>query len=125
MSEPLIEVLEKYLAMERPSHAAESLFVVFQGKRVGQALSYPGIRSLFRYRRMLTQIERAKPHQFRHTFASDMARAGVPITSLQKLLGHAEMRTCEIYIHLNIDDVRSDYDRAMKRIGERYAEIQN
>lgn len=123
MPTPLIKVFEKYLEMERPQNTSAAFFVVFQGKRAGCAMAYPGIWSLFRYRRMLTHIDRAKPHQFRHTFASDMARAGVPISSLQKLMGHAEMKTCEIYIHLNIDDVRSDYNKAIKRIEERYAAL--
>jgi len=124
MPTPLMAVFERYLSFERPSDSASELFVVLQGAKQGHAMSYAGIRSLFRYRRMLTKIDRAKPHQFRHTFASDLARAGVPISSLQRLLGHADLKTCEIYIHLNIDDIRADYERAMKRIEERYAALQ-
>jgi integrase len=35
-----------------------------------------GFRSLFRHHRKTTGIQLANPHRFRHTFASDMVRAG-------------------------------------------------
>ena len=37
------------------------------------------------------------PHQLRHTFARQVTEAGMPITSLSKLLGHAQITTTQIY----------------------------
>ena len=37
------------------------------------------------------------PHQLRHTFARQVTEAGMPITSLSKLLGHAQITTPQIY----------------------------
>ena len=81
--------------------------------------------SLFRYRRTIKKIPRAKPHQFRHAFASDLARAGVPLTTIQKLLGHSDPATTEVYVKLFIEDIRIEYERAMKRIEVRYASLKN
>ena len=41
-----------------------------------------GMRSLFRYHRRTTGIAPAHPHRFRHTFASDMVRAGISLPAL-------------------------------------------
>ncbi len=121
MSLRLMEVFEKYLTFERPSKCSDHFFVILQGCDAGKAMTTAGLRSLFRYRRSITNVLRAKPHQFRHTFASDMARAGVPITTIQRLLGHADPQTSEIYIELFMEDIRSEYEKAMARLGDRYA----
>jgi len=39
-------------------------------------------------------------HLFRHTFASRAVQAGVPIYKVSKWLGHASVKTTEIYAHL-------------------------
>jgi site-specific recombinase XerD len=119
----LCQVLEKYLTVERPSEASDQFFVILQGKRAGQPMSTSGIRSLFRKRRERLDIPKARPHQFRHAFASDLARAGVPLTTIQKLLGHADPRTSVIYIELFIEDIKAELDIAMKKIEARYAAL--
>ena len=39
-------------------------------------------------------------HQFRHTCASDMLAAGVPIPDVQRTLGHASVSTTMRYLHI-------------------------
>lgn len=121
MSLRLMEIFEKYLTYERPSKCGAHFFVILQGCSLGKVMTTAGLRSLFRYRRSVTDVAKAKPHQFRHTFASDLARAGVPITTIQRLLGHADPQTSEIYIELFMEDIRAEYEKAMVRLGDRYA----
>ena len=52
-----------------------------------------GLRSLFRHHRHTTGVPLANPHRFRHTFASDMVRAGVSLPALMQLMGHADIQT--------------------------------
>jgi len=40
-------------------------------------------------------------HCLRHTFASHLVMAAVPMRAVQKLLGHASIKTTEIYAHLS------------------------
>jgi site-specific recombinase XerD len=49
----------------------------------------------------LCRIPPATLHDFRHTFASHLAMAGVPLPTLQKLLGHRDIQTVMIYAHLS------------------------
>ena len=39
-------------------------------------------------------------HDLRHTFASHLAMAGTPLPAIQALLGHTDIRTTQIYLHL-------------------------
>ena len=45
-------------------------------------------------------------HGLRHTCASDMVRAGVHLTKIQKFLGHTSVKTTEIYTHVLPEDLR-------------------
>lgn len=44
-------------------------------------------------------------HVLRHTFASNLAQAGLPIQMISKLLGHSKITTTMMYAHLIDDDV--------------------
>jgi len=46
-------------------------------------------------------------HSLRHTFASWLVQAGVDIFRIQRLLGHADISTTQIYVHLRRDDLKS------------------
>jgi site-specific recombinase XerC len=58
-------------------------------------------------------------HQFRHTFGRHLTEARVPVTSIQRLLGHVRLRTTEVYIHISDRQVQADYDAAMRQITDR------
>jgi site-specific recombinase XerD len=58
-------------------------------------------------------------HQLRHTFGRHLAEARVPVTTIQRLFGHARLRTTELYIHLSDPDVQASYEAAMVEITRR------
>jgi hypothetical protein len=46
-------------------------------------------------------------HALRHTFATSMARAGVPLSHAQAALGHSDPKlTAQVYTHLQAEDLR-------------------
>lgn len=50
-------------------------------------------------------------HCLRHTFASWLVQKGVSIYEVSKLLGHADIKTTQIYAHLRSDDLRNAVER--------------
>jgi len=57
-------------------------------------------------------------HQFRHTFACRMIAAGVPVTSVQKMLGHASLRTTQLYVEVADRQVEQDYHAGIQKVIE-------
>jgi site-specific recombinase XerD len=58
-------------------------------------------------------------HQLRHTFARHMTDAGMPVTSTQRLLGHARLSTTQLYLHVSDPKVQDDYEGAIEQVIER------
>ena len=55
-------------------------------------------------------------HQFRHTLGRHLTEARVPVTSIQRLFGHARLRSTEVYLHISDAQVQADYEAAMQAI---------
>lgn len=57
-------------------------------------------------------IRNLSSHVGRHTFASWVLRKGVPITTIQRMMGHTQLRTTMIYAELDDATIKSDMIRA-------------
>jgi len=106
------QLLDHYLRLERPDPCSEALFVVLKGPARGHRMTPAGLRSLFRHHRRTTGIQKANPHRFRHTFATDMVRAGISLPALMQLMGHADIQTTLHYVQVSPQDVYLQYARA-------------
>jgi integrase len=60
-------------------------------------------------------LEPATPHQLRHTYATAMVNAGVPLQTLMVLLGHVSAEMSLRYGRLFDATVRDDYERALSQ----------
>lgn len=118
----LARILRDYVRVERPAKTTDKrLFLVLQGQRRGRPMTAAGLRNLFRHRRRRPTLAAAHAHRFRHTFGADMARAGVRLPILQRMMGHADLKTTLQYIELSLVDVADEYKRAIASIEGRYA----
>ena len=55
------------------------------------------------------------PHQFRHTYATQMLRAGVTFPVLMKLLGHVDPEMTMRYVDIALTDLQREFDQARSK----------
>jgi integrase/recombinase XerD len=108
-----LEVLQNYLHWERPLTNSSALFISLKGRQRGRPMTAAGLRSLFRHHRLLSRVPQANAHRFRHTFGSDMIRAGLSLPALMHLMGHAHIHTTMLYVQLAPPDVWREYTQAV------------
>jgi integrase/recombinase XerD len=106
------EVLQGFLGHIRPlwpgADRVPQLFLT----RFGFAMQPAGIWHVVKkYARIAGIRKPVSTHTFRHTCATQMARAGVPIRHLQELLGHESVETTQIYTQLAIADLKAAHRR--------------
>ena len=91
-----VQALKNYLAV-RTESLCDVLFLNYKG----EPMSDRGIRKLVvKYRKGAGITKKASCHTLRHTFATYKAEKGVSPFQLQQWLGHANLNTTQIYVHL-------------------------
>jgi len=114
LSPQSMAALETWLA-ERPQKGSEQAVFV---NRPGKRITVTGIQL-----QLAAYCQRAGMwitcHQLRHTFGRQMVEARMPVTTIQKLMGHARLRTTELYLNISDKQVQDDYEAAIEQVMER------
>lgn len=71
------------------------------------------------YARQVGVRKRITPHLLRHAYATHMVEGGADLRSVQKLLGHADIGTTEVYTHTNRERLQKLVDERHPRGSER------
>ena len=99
-------VLEEYLADARPVLAGERPHAAGEGaplllSRTGRPLTRSAVwDQVKKYAAAAGCSGTVSPHTLRHSFATHMLAGGADLRALQELLGHASVRTTQVYTHV-------------------------
>jgi integrase/recombinase XerD len=108
MNGDVVHVLRQYRLARGGAKADEAFF----RSREGGALSRNAIYERVRRAAMKAHINRrVSPHRLRHTFATHLVQEGVGLVTLRDLLGHRQITSTQIYIHLTAKDLRQAADK--------------
>jgi integrase/recombinase XerD len=110
MTNRLKQALLDYLMVREP--ATTDHLLLLKGKAVSAQTVYNRLKEYGR----LADIPGISPHRLRHTLATLLINEGMPITSLQKFLGHRDINDTLIYAKVHNQTVRRQFATAMKQI---------
>jgi integrase/recombinase XerD len=107
------EALRRYLARGRPyldRRFRPELFLNAQGGPLTRAGAFLILRRLAGKAGL--EPERVHPHLLRHSFATHLLEGGADLRSVQEMLGHADLATTEVYLHVTDRRRRESYFQA-------------
>jgi integrase/recombinase XerD len=108
-----VSAIEAYLEHERPKlvrstkTSTDAVFVA----RGGKALSRVMIWHLVKRYSIRVGCTDVSPHTLRHSFATHMLAGGAEIRALQEMLGHASIRTTQIYTQVEHSRLKSIHSK--------------
>jgi site-specific recombinase XerD len=91
----------------------------------GQACSYSWLRAHLAACGQAAGVPGLTAHRLRHTLATRLLNAGMDITRIQKLLGHEQVTTTQIYARVLDPTVQADYYQAMSKIEQSQMPLSN
>jgi len=99
MGRKLRKEMAKWLKVRGFYPYEEHVFIT----KTGEPLKSRGVERIVERlaRKAKIQGVRCSPHTLRHTFATNFIRNGGDVFTLQKILGHADIQTCMVYVHMS------------------------
>lgn len=86
-----------------------SLIVTNTGKPAYPKFIY---RVVQKYLQMISTHEKTSPHVLRHSYATSLLNGGADLNAIKELLGHASLAATQIYVHNNVERLKSIYKQA-------------
>lgn len=65
----------------------------------------------------VTSLSQKSPHVLRHTFATHLLDEGASLLAIQKLLGHTDLATTQVYAHNTIEQLKKIHQQAHPKGG--------
>jgi len=104
------KALRAYLT-KRPEVPSDYVFLSYQ---------LDGLSTTAIHKRLMTYRAEAEvtltAHQLRHSFATQLLQADVPVTTIQQLLGHRWLESTQTYVMANDPMVQADYFAACEKL---------
>ncbi len=111
-----VAAIEAWLTGERPKLAAAAqdgpLFLARRGAPLSRLTVWKLVK---RYAARIGASRGISPHTLRHSFATHLLAGGAEIRALQELLGHASVRTTQIYTHVDHSRIKAIHEQCHPR----------
>ncbi len=103
------QAVKNYL--DKRLDVSEALFVSYNKKsKTANRLTQRSIQRIINKRARQAGItKKVTPHTLRHMFATDLLQNGADLRAVQKLLGHSQISTTQVYTHITDKELKEVY----------------
>ncbi|OWZ83382.1 integrase [Natranaerobius trueperi] len=100
--------LKQYLKERIAREGDDALFLNYRGERISSDGIYKILKSIEKKLDLNLLI---RPHTCRHSFATEKLSRGLKLKLISYLLGHNDLNTTMIYIHILTEDMKYEYEK--------------
>lgn len=111
LNEKALGLVANYFSDSRAKLLNEKESALLFIRKNGLALSRQSVWKIIKKYAQLAGIGDFSPHKIRHTFATHLLEGGVNLRALQLMLGHSDLSTTEIYMHVDKRRLLELYDK--------------
>ena len=107
----MIKLIVQYQALRDAAFStkADRLLLNDKGEEMSPHYVYNKVHRMLEG---VTTLRQKSPHVLRHTFATHLLDEGANLVAIQKLLGHEELATTQIYAHNTIEQLKKIHKQA-------------
>lgn len=93
-------------------HKSNNIFINEYGNKLTRQYVWSKLKEILIVNNITNDYS---PHSFRHTYATHLLDGGADLRYVQELLGHSDIATTQIYVHLQNKRIKKDYDQFFPR----------
>jgi site-specific recombinase XerD len=113
-------IIARLLALRPVPRSAKNSSFLLLGAN-GCRLRYETMRKTLAYAALQAGCSTdVTPHRLRHSYATEMIRAGVSLPAVMHLLGHKSIRMTLCYVQVTPNDLHQEYHQARRNITSKY-----
>ena len=112
----LLQMIEHYQTLrdQKFETHADRLLLNDKGEEMTPYFVYNKVHQLLEG---VTSLRQKSPHVLRHTFATHLLDEGASLVAIQKLLGHTDLATTQVYAHNTIEQLKKIHQQAHPKGG--------
>ena len=111
LSSQMIKLIVQYQALRDATFTdrADRLLLNDKGEETTPSFIYNKVHHMLEG---VTTLKQKSPHVLRHTFATHLLDEGASLVAIQRLLGHEDLATTQIYAHNTIEQLKRIHKQA-------------